>query len=233
MISTYIPELDRGSEKYEISGEEFHHLKNVLRIKREEKLTGFNGKDLYAELKIEKIEKNKIVVKAKNFHEFKKDYSISVAIPFIKHKNFNFTLKSIQQLGVKKIFPYISERSVTKRVEKEKIEKWNKILIESAKQSRNYYIPFIENIYTIENLLEEKDFKYKFVFYEKGENRIKTVEKGDILMITGPEGGFSEREIEILKNNGFVDIKLKGNILRSEIATITTLSILKFLIGEL
>ncbi len=232
MPNCFIPDLTNEKDVYEITDEEFHYLKNVLRIKGDEKIIGFNGIDFIAEFEVKKILKKSIILRLKKIEKFKKNYLISLAIPVIKHKNFNFILKSIQQLGVKKIFPFISQNSVINKIDKRKIEKWNKILIESAKQSNNFYIPWIEKVYNLDEIVN-LGFPQKILLFEKGKNELKNINKTETLVIIGPEGSFTEEEINILKNNGFSDIKLKTNILRSEISTLTVLSILKFLVGEI
>ena len=234
MRNCYIKNLKENFSEYEIVGEEFHHLKNVLRIKKNEKIIGFNGKGLIGDLTIKEILKDKIIATVKNYKKKTYDYLISVGIPVIKQKNFNFILKSVQQLGVKNIFPLISEYSVVSEIDKKKILKWNKILIESAKQSGNFYLPLIEKIYQLEEI---KNFVgERIVFYEKSDNffsKVKLRTDNECLIIVGPEGGFSSEEIDFLKNNGFIDLKLKTNILRSETAVISVLSIIKFIKNEI
>ncbi len=230
MRNTFIQELNENKREYFIKDEEFHHLKNVCRIRKNEKICGFNKSGLSAELIIREIKKNYILAEALKFIKKDFNYRISIGISVIKSKNFNFILKSIQQLGVKKIFPFVSEYSI--RINK--IDKWNKILIESAKQSGNFYIPEIEKIYKLDELSEFKG--KKIVFYEKSERFLdeKILNNCEnLLFLVGPEGGFSQGEIEFLRSKNFVDLKLRTNILRSEVAVITILSILKFLTGEI
>ena len=229
MRNIFVKTLNENENIYRIEGEEFHHLKNVLRVKIGEKVCGFNMLGLSAELIIKEVKKNFLVAEATKFFKKEFKYNISIGIPLIKSKNFNFILKSIQQLGVCKIYPFVSKYSMRLN----KIDKWNKILIESAKQSGNFYIPKIDKIYMLEDFssFEGK----KIVFYEKSDRFLddKVIDGQErLLFLVGPEGGFAKEEIDFLKNNNFIDLKLKTNILRSEIAVITILSILKFLMGE-
>ncbi len=238
MKSVFIQDLTEKKKMYIIKNEEYKHLAKALRLKKSEKIIGFDGKGNIAELTIEKITKNSIECYVDNYSKFNKNYSISVGIPIIKHKNFNFILKNIQQLGVNKIFPFVSEHSVVKNIEQNKISKWNKILIESSKQSKNFFIPFIEKIYSFNDFLNMENFELKIIFYEKSLNFIHKLQNEinnakNILIIIGPEGGFSENEIFLLKKREFIDLKLNTNILRSETAIITVLSIVKYLKQEI
>ncbi len=234
MKSTYIPELKEENEIYEIKDEEFHHLKNVCRIKINEKVYGFNRDGLICESSIKEILKNKVVLKVDKFFKKKYNYRVHIGIPLIKFKNFSFILKSIQQLGIKKVYPFVSKFSIIDKINSKKIKRWNKIIIESAKQSGNFYLPLIEKVYKLEELSNFQG--EKFVFYENSKNYINEKffnEKKDSLILIGPEGGFSEDEVSFLNKNGFIDLKLKTNILRSEVAVITILTLIKFLKKEL
>ncbi len=232
MRNTFIPELVYNKNIYKIEDEEFHHLKNVCRIKKGESIKGFNGKGFFAILMVKEINKNYLIAEVERYYQQEYNYKIKVGVPLIKSKNFNFILKSIQQLGVKKIYPFKSEYSTGKV----KIDKWNKILIESAKQSENFYIPYIENVYDLEFF--SKFNCDKIAFYEKSNNFFSSNlnfsnKENEVLFIIGPEGGFSKKEINFLRELNFLDFKLKTNILRSETAVIAMLSILKFIKDEI
>ncbi len=234
MKNIFIPQLKEEKKIYEIKDDEFHHLKNVCRVKINEKVCGFNENCLICELSIEDILKSKIILKAERFFHKEYNYKVHIGIPLIKFKNFSFILKSIQQLGIKKIYPFISKFSVIDKVDNKKIDRWNKILIESSKQSGNFYLPFINRIYKLEELTNFHG--EKFVFYENSENFVNRnlfKENDESLILIGPEGGFSEDEVSFLKESGFIDLKLKTNILRTEVAVITILSIIKFLKKEI
>ena len=181
--------------------------------------------------------KNFLKLKIESF--FNLDFNkskIDIAIPIIKHNPFNFILKSLVQLNINKIFPYFSEYSISKKFSKSKIEKWNNILIESSKQSRNNYINYIDNIYNFHSIAR-LEYPLKLCFDNLSDfpiNKIENIGKNSrILLLIGPEGGFSHFETDLLKENNFTFVKLNSNILRSEIAVISTVTIIKFLIGEL
>ncbi len=239
MRRVYMENLDKRKEVYIIdrNHREFNHIKNVLRIKRDDVLEGFNGNGLIAEMIVENVGKNKIFLKAMNFVlKKRRDSRISIAVSVVKPKYFNLLLKSVVQIGVKKIYPFISEYSYINNVNSEKIEKWNELIIEGAKQSGNNSLTFIEKLYNF-NDIKQIDSMLKFFFHHSGESIYSVVENldfkaKDLFIVVGPEGGFSEDEVFQMKSCGFSGISLNFNTMRTETAVISILTLMKFLLGE-
>jgi len=240
MRRVFLQNFSKNLKEYELlqKDKEFHHVKNVLRAKKGEKFDIFNGKGTVGIGEIIKINKNIIKFKINSIEEKTLNISkINIAVPVIKPNYFNFILKSLIQLKINKIFPYFSEYSFIKNYPLNRLEKWNQIIIEASKQSGNNHINFIEKIFDFKDITR-LSYSQKICFDKSAEfsinNIAEPVKKSEnILIAIGPEGGFSGNEINLLKENNFTIVKLNSNILRSEVATITALSIIKFLAGEL
>ena len=240
MRRVFLNNLDKNIEYYEVDykNREFHHLRNVLRCKVNDVFEVFNGKGLTGVGIVEDIAKSKIAFKVYDFKFFPENESkINIAVGIIKPQNFNLILSAMVQIGVNKIYPFTSEYSYIKNFPENKVEKWNNILIDAAKQSGNNYLTFIDKIYTIYEVLSF-DYPCRILFNSKGgdsfhsvRNSICTEEK--VLVCIGPEGGFSDLELDKFRKNGFYNIKLKSNILRTETGALAIVSILKFIIGEI
>ena len=214
-----------------IENEDVNHIKNVLRMKKEDELQvcvipeGINYK-----VKIDSIDKNiicKIIEKIEETTESNIDITIFQGIP--KFEKMELIIQKNTEIGVKKIVPVMMERTVVKLNSKDmskKIERWNKIAEIAAKQSGRDIIPEVSSIIKV-NEIHEDEFDAVFVAYEnEKENTLKNEllklkdkkEKYNIAIIIGPEGGISENEIAIFKEKGYKLISLGKRILRTETA---------------
>lgn len=147
--------------------------------------------------------------------------------------------KSVE-LGVNKIYPLQTKRSIVKldaKSAKKKVERWQKISDEAAKQSKRSQLPSVESLVTLNDLhvmLESYDLI--LVAYELEQSRklkeclIDTSKK--IAVIIGPEGGFEEEEVHELIEKGAVSISLGPRILRTETAGVMLVSILQYQLGD-
>ncbi len=236
----FLNNLDNHNEWYELGPEnrEFHHLKNVLRGRIGDSFEVFNGKGLTGVGTVKNINRNRIKLNVTDFKEVSESRSkIDIAVSIVKTHNFSVILNSMMQLGVNRIYPVISEYSYIKKFSENKIEKWNNILIDAAKQCRNNYLTFIDKVYTIDEILSF-DYSCKILFNSKYGKNIKNIEESicnseNILVVIGPEGGFSESELEKFQENEFFNIKLETNILRTETGATVTVGVLKYITEEM
>jgi 16S rRNA (uracil1498-N3)-methyltransferase len=238
MRRVYIETLNEQKHSYTIfrKNREFNHLKNVLRVAPNDVLEGFNLKGLVSKIIVESVEKDKITLKALDFVKVHSNNSrINLAVSIVKPKYFNFILKSAVQIGIKNILPFVSEYSYIKNFSTEKLIKWNNVIVEGAKQSGNNRFDFIKKIYNLEEIANvSSNNKYFFDLYGETVYNIKSYMNpaDDVYLVIGAEAGFSDNEREFLKDSGFKSIKMNFNILRTEVATVAMLSILKYLTGE-
>ena len=142
-------------------------------------------------------------------------------------------IQKATELGATKFIPIIFERSIVRKINKERL---NKIIIEATEQSNRISLPELENIYTLKNFLKNFENKINLVFTDLNSHQknisFDSDDKNPICIIVGPEGDFSESEkLEILKFKGIRSLKLNANILRSETAVISALSVINFIIN--
>lgn len=166
-------------------------------------------------------------------------YNLVLFCPLLKRDNFELVLQKSVELGVKEIVPYISSR-VIKRISKEdfenKRERFEKIILNASEQSNRNIIPKLNRLYDFKELVElYKDSTNKFIAYEdaalKGD-KFKICEDNlkDIVVLIGPEGGFSKQEVDFFIKNNFKVVSLGKRILRAETACIYSLSVLSYLL---
>ena len=178
------------------------------------------------------IEKGKkIKVKIKGVEKFEApNLSIHVALSPLKNiSRFEWFVEKATELGISQITPLVCEHSEKKKVNVERLER---ILISSLKQSNQFFKPKINSINTFENFILNSEDQLLMANL-KTSNRLseKLFTKPNICLIIGPEGGFSEREIGLAKKQGIKEVTLGNSRLRSETAAIYGMSIIRSIIN--
>ena len=158
---------------------------------------------------------------------------IWLAFSPIKSNYFNFMIQKATELGVTKFLPIIFDRTVVRKINKERLEK---IIIEATKQSNRINVPFIENAQTLKDFLSKNKSKINLIFADLNSKNKKfesnKLTNKPVCIIIGPEGDFSETEREyILSFEGVKSIKINENILRSETAAISAISIVNYFLN--
>ena len=207
-----------------------HYVSKVMRLKEKEVFSLFNSSGEW-EAKILNITKSIVefnVTKQLRQNENTKD--LWLAFSPIKSNYFNFMIQKATELGVTKFLPIIFERTIVRKINKERLEK---VIIEAAEQSNRITVPSIEDPQKLKSFLNN-DMDLIFTDLNTANTKIdltKLTTKPTCVII-GPEGDFSEQEREeILKFNGVQSVKINENILRSETAVISALSIINYAIN--
>ncbi len=215
----------------QLSKTQSHYLTKVMRIKSGGSFSVFNRS---GEWKAEIFNITNGIVEFKVLKKLRdKNYEKEIWLTFapIKSNYFNFMIQKATELGVTKFIPIVSERTVVRKINKERIEK---IIIEASEQSNRLMVPKIEDISTLENFLNKNqnlDIIFGDLNTQNKKLDTKKLNKKPICILIGPEGDFSEKEREqILKLKNIQCLKLNRNILRTETATITALSIINYIL---
>lgn len=233
MSKFFVKENQINNDKIHILGEDVNHIANVLRMKKEDEVqicnqeTGENHITKIISFSKDEIE-CEIVKKIIETVESNVDITLFQGIP--KFDKMELIIQKNTEVGVKKIVPVLMERTVVKLDEKtanKKIERWQKIAEVAAKQSMRDIIPEIENIIKLQDITKQ-DYDVVLVAYENEEKnmlkqelkKLQGKDRYKIAIVIGPEGGISEKEIEILKNMGASFVSLGKRILRTETAGI-------------
>ena len=208
-----------------------HYLSKVMRVKENEVFSLFNKEGEW-EAKVLGIFKNIVefkIIKQLRQKEITKE--LWLAFSPIKSNYQNFMLQKATELGVTKFLPIIFDRTVVRKINKDRIEK---IVIEASEQSNRINVPTIEEAQDLNGFLKKNSMN--LIFTDLNSN-IKKIDKSKftdkpICIIIGPEGDFSETEREkILSFKGVQPIKINENILRSETAVISAISIVNYVIN--
>ena len=208
-----------------------HYLIKVMRIKKSEVFSIFNQNGEW-EAKVLKISKGIIefnTVKQLKKKEISKE--LWLAFSPIKSNYQNFMIQKATELGVTRFLPIIFDRTVVRKVNIEGLEK---IIIEATEQSNRLNLPEIEKAQNLKNFLNSNSMDLIFTDLNSDNKKIDRSKLTDkpICIIIGPEGDFSESErAEILSFKGVQPLKINENILRSETAVISAISIINYVIN--
>ena len=207
-----------------------HYLAKVMRIKVGENFSLFNSNGEWL-AKIKEISKGIIeFIVIEKLRQKSIDKEIWLAFSPIKSNYFNFMIQKSTELGVTRFIPIIFDRTIVRKINKERLEK---IIIEATEQSNRINIPTLEKPQNLKNFLSNNSKKIDLVFTdlnsEKKKLEINKEANKPLCTIVGPEGDFSEKERElILKFKGVKSININQNILRTETATISIISIINY-----
>ena len=208
-----------------------HYVNKVMRIKVNEVFSLFNN-DGEWEAKILNISKSIVEFNiTKQLRQKENPKELWLAFSPIKSNYFNFMIQKATELGVTKFLPIIFDRTIVRKINKERLEK---VIIEATEQSNRINVPSIEDPQSLKSFLNNK--KMDLIFTDlNSQNKKIDLDKLTInptCVIIGPEGDFSEDEREqILAFKGAQPIKINENILRSETAVISALSIVNYAIN--
>lgn len=212
-----------------ISGEEVHHIKDVMRHKMGDEIYVTDGNGRIYKSIIESISKNKIQCSINEVLHYPNPFSnFTFCIPRLRTQDrFEFALEKCVELGITNFIIFDSIRTVVKG---EKIDRWNKILLSAMKQSLRSWLP---NVKHVKSVSEIASYVGKRIIFEQSANFLFNnflespayySPQSHFYFVFGPEGGFADEEIAMTRECSFV--KLTDNRLRTETAVVAAAGIL-------
>ena len=208
-----------------------HYLTKVMRVKIGENFSLFNKNGEWL-AKINNISSGKVEFSIREKLR-NKENSVDIWLAFspIKSNYSNFMIQKATELGVTKFIPIIFDRTIVRKINKDRLEK---IVIEACEQSNRIGVPSIEQAQNLKSFLNFNSMNLIFTDLNSDNKKIEKTKFSDepICIIIGPEGDFSEHERqEILSFKGVQALKINDNILRSETAVISAISIINYVIN--
>ena len=213
--------------------ENYRHIARALRARCGEKLLLIDENQIQYETVIEKITPNEILCKIENSYPRKRDldFDLYLAQSPLRSDSQLTVMEKATELGARGVFPVFTDNcALNKSVIEKKLEKWQKVMFEASKQCERAKIPTCHNLTTLEEVVK-KSFDRIIVFAERSTEislkkylTQKPIKKGEkILVIIGPEGGFSQKEFDYFKSLSLPLVSLGDLILKAETAVITAL----------
>ena len=226
-------------EHIKLSEEDVHHVLHVMRMRKDDEIEVVANNKLYLCRLANTNPLDVFIV-----HEIKSDVEINEEITLLfaltKGDKIDLVLQKATELGVKKIVLVQTERSVVRfdqaDFEKKKV-RYQKIVKEASEQSHRLMIPELLGVFDLKKLPKEAFSDLNYVAYEKDagdtSEAFSDLKKNcSVSILVGPEGGFSEEEINLLVNQGFKRTSLGKRILRAETAAIYALSVIGYLLEK-
>lgn len=228
---------DTNLDTFELSSEDSYHIIKVMRNKIGDKVEVVIDKKLY----ICEITNLNDPVIVKRLEEVECDSElpcyITIAQSLVKEQKMDLILQKCCELGVSEIIPVNTTRSIVKLDKKEnkKAMRWNKILKEASEQSKRVVIPTLNDIMDIKDLTKlDYDIKILCTVNELSMSLKQVLSKDlnglKILLVIGPEGGFTDKEEQTLIDNGFISTSFGTRVLRTETASLYALSIINYIL---
>jgi len=227
-----------------IEGKEVRHIRKVLRLKAGDEIAVFNGLGKEYEGTILEEKPSSVLVKVQNILFPQKDSPLEVTLAqsLLKGEKMDFLIQKATELGVKEIIPFFSSRSVpllerSRRLERHR--RWERIAVEASKQCGRGVIPKIELLKDYSEMLQiAPPDGLRLILWEREGVKLKEVferweEKAKVFFVVGPEGGFSQEEVNEAEKSGFIPVILGRRVLRAETASLCLLSILQYRRGDI
>ncbi|ATO31000.1 16S rRNA (uracil(1498)-N(3))-methyltransferase [Mycoplasmopsis bovirhinis] len=218
--------FEKEDDYFILSKETLKHL-NVIRINQNPFICVYQSKFYKCVLEVDKA---KIINELHQNHEF--DFDVTVALSLIKYERFEWALQKLVELGATKIIPLITSYTNGELYKYDKFIKRKKrfesIIQGAAEQSFRNILPVLSDPIDFKNLIHN-EASLKIIAHEKQDYSISMINdiNQDTLFVIGPEGGFSEHEIELALKHGFKCVSLGKRILRAETAAIYLMSKIK------
>jgi 16S rRNA (uracil1498-N3)-methyltransferase len=228
-------------------GAEARHIAAVLRLTPETTIILFDGSGSYYEARIMKISPTRVEARIVSIIPYIPEAEFTLpklhlAIGLLKGKKMDFVIQKSTELGIESLHPYYSQYCAVHDATENKLSRWQKIAHEACKQCNRPKPPDLYEVTDYNSLLvqsDKGDYDLKILFWEDEEQNAlhEMIEAAgkvlSVLVIIGPEGGFSQEEAKAAIGGGFKPVTLGSRILRAETAAIAAVSILQHELGNL
>lgn len=232
---------DIYEDKIYITGEDYKHIKNSLRLNVGEHIYIVIDDSIY-DCVIFAYENDRLISKiiGKDNKTYESNLNINLFQALMKGDKNEFIIQKATELGVNSINFFNTERVVVKIDDKKwnkRLSRYEKIALEASKQSKRTFIPTINDLVDIKDI-EVDEKALNLVCYEKDTTSLKSIllenkKVENINILVGPEGGLSEENIKLLKDKSFIPISLGPRILRGETAPLSIISIIGYELGDM
>lgn len=231
----YTNQINIHDNQFTFSKEESKHIIKVLRKKEQDKIFITNGLGYLFETSITIASDSRCTVSiVEHTQQSEPEFHLHLAVaPTKMNDRYEWFLEKATEIGIVNIFPILSDRTEKESIKQERLQQ---IIISAAKQSGQLFFPTLHNIQPIKELINNKNLKFSQLFIahceeETQKNHLKnSYRKGEnALLLIGPEGDFTPKEIELAINNNYIPVSLGNSILRVETAGVVACSIVQLL----
>jgi 16S rRNA (uracil1498-N3)-methyltransferase len=222
-----------------MEGQAAHHLGRVLRAQTGQLYELSDGERVWLG-RIETVSRDRVqFALLEELRAVHPSLDVTLLLAVVKFDAFEWAIEKASELGVSTIVPLVAERSDKSllRAAAKRAERWNKILVESSQQSRRVRVPTLHNLRLLDDAFSEDTGGTRLCLSERAEARslkqvLSNVKTLSATLAIGPEGGWTDRELEVARQNGFSEVSLGRLILRTETAVIAALASLNYALDD-
>jgi 16S rRNA (uracil1498-N3)-methyltransferase len=228
--SVYVSHPQFENNLIRVAGEEHRHL-TVARAHKDELFEIFDGRGTVWTVAVESVDKRETVARVKDSRAVARDpVELILALAMIRIAAFELALEKAVEVGVTRIVPFTAIRS--NPAPHSRHDRWLRIVIEAAKQSKRYHLPSLDAPMTFEQVLAIPASS-KIMFAERDAGSLKSALAGSpVLYLIGPEGGWADAELAAAREHGFHTVTLGAGILKAETAAIVGGSLIRYELGK-
>jgi 16S rRNA (uracil1498-N3)-methyltransferase len=245
MARFFLPARQIEGHRATITGAELNHLRRVLRLRSQDRVVVFDDAGCEHEGIIRSLSEDGGEIDIIRSYQVNNESPLktTLALGLTKGEKMDWVVQKATELGVHTVVPFVSSYTIPKLNERkvaQRSDRWQKIALSAAKQCGRVRIPEIMAVTAFGDLVEpaSRD-KLRLLFWEKecdqGLSELKETRTsiGEVVVMIGPEGGFSAQEAALALEQGFKAVRLGPRILRAETAAVAALSAVQLLWGDL
>jgi 16S rRNA (uracil1498-N3)-methyltransferase len=228
--SVYVPGPRIQDGLLRIQGDEHNHLA-VARVQPGEAIEAFDGNGAVWRTEAVAISKRETTLRVLETRTIPRDRMELIAgLALIRPAAFELALEKVVEIGVARIAPFAANRSNTSAGNRQ--GRWTRILVEAAKQSKQYILPHLDAARTFDEVISIPAAS-KIMFAEHDGGPLHSALAGSpVLYLIGPEGGWTDHEISAARHSGFHTVSLGAAILKAETAAIVGTSLIRYELGK-
>ncbi len=211
-----------------LQGDEHHHLMRVMRCSLGDEVWATDGRGTLFRTKVGGIFKDhtELEVQEKKLEAEHPPFHLTLGLSLLKNPGrIEFAIEKCTEIGVGAFVPVTSSRTISQTA---KTQRWHSIALAAIKQSCRYYLPDIKEVMELEQVLKyAQKFSLKLLAHEKSalplQNVVQDSERHkdvQVFLLIGPEGGFTDEEVDSAEKTGFITMSLGSKRLRSETAAV-------------
>ena len=227
-----------SGETIELDDDGAHYVRTVLRLKKASPIILFNGQGGEYTGTILESSRKRVAIDINDWiaRDVESNLHVKFGLAISKGSRMDFAIQKSVELGVNDITPLVTERSVVRLTDdskQQKIRHWQKIAQHAAEQSGRTLVPAINEVFRLADWIKNQA-GLKIFLDPRAQKKLTELqpEQEKMILLTGPEGGFSESERDTAKRSGFIPVQLGSRILRSETAALTALAAAQTLWGD-
>lgn len=236
----YLPQALSSGNQIALDDNALRHVVQVLRLKTGHPLILFNGHGGEFEAQLVTVTKREAIVQIGNFHDISRESCLftHLGLGISKGERMDFALQKAVELGVNEITPLFTEYCVVQLTNNRALkrhEHWQAVIISACEQSGRNTIPVLNYPTTLTEWLGTCSLCTRLILDPAASTALSTIKltKPELVLTTGPEGGFSQTEIEQARQAGFEGVTLGPRVLRTESAALAGLAAVQCLWGDL